>query len=255
MNPFLTPAVGLNVLMYHSISNGTGPTSISAETFRIQIQALASCGYQTVSLDEFRAWHAGNLELPAKSIMITFDDGFVDFAECAFPVLKDHNYTATVFLVSGMVGKTDEWEGADRKSRRLMTWSQVADLARNNIDIGGHGVTHCELTKLSSVELEREIRQCRDDIERRLGRPVPAFAPPYGRAGHREHEEIRKRFDLSVGTRLDRAVRKCGRFEIPRIEMHYFRDIARWRAYLEGSADWYLAGRQAMRAVRSLVSN
>jgi peptidoglycan/xylan/chitin deacetylase (PgdA/CDA1 family) len=244
----------LNVLMYHSISTASGPTSIPPERFEGQIGVLASCGYRTISLSAFKAWHSDGIEPTGRCVLITFDDGFADFAETAFPILKANKFTATVFLPSGRIGKVEDWKGTQgRFRRRLMDWSKITELAQEDIDFGGHSVTHTDLTKLPLQELKSEIRQCRDDIEQRLCRVPIGFAPPYGRAGDRERAEIRKLFDLSLGTKLGRANRLCDRFDIPRIEMHYFRDLKRWQDFLEGRAESYLTVRRALRGIKRLL--
>ena len=241
--------------MYHSISNAAGPTSISPDTFKAQIELLAECGYRTIGLDAFKEWTEREVDLTARCVVLTFDDGFADFEECAFPILKTHNFTATVFLPSGCIGSTENWDRSSQGlQRRLMSWSQVTALASEKIDFGGHSVTHSDLTKLSHGELEREIRQCRDDIAHRLGRAPLAFAPPYGHTRQRERNEIRKWFRLSLGTRLARATRQCDPFEIPRIEMHYFRDRLRWRHYLQGTGEWYFRARRTLRSLKDLAT-
>ena len=241
----------LNVLMYHSIAEGSGPTSIAPDTFRRQIETLAECGYQTISLASLKSWQSGALELPAKPIAITFDDGFADFADTAFPILRKHKYAATVFLPSGKIGGTEDWE---LTKRPLMTWSQVSGLAEQGIDFGGHSVNHSDLTKLSVEQAGHEIKRCRDDIADKLGRVPLSFAPPYGRAGERERDLIRRHFELSLGTRFQRVGRHDDAYNIPRIEMHYFRDPHRWRAFLEGRSEWYFAARRTLRNVRAFAS-
>lgn len=243
----------VNVLMYHSISDAPGPTSMPAETFRAQMETLAACGYRAVSLAAFAAWHAGRADLPPRPVVITFDDGFADFAERALPVLRARGWGATVFLPTGRLGECEDWAGAPAPPRRLLSWEQVADLAAQGVDFGGHSVTHADLTALPPGEREREIRQCRDDIAQRLNAAPVAFAPPYGRSNGAVREEIRRWYGVSVGTRLERAGRRCDLFDVPRIEMHYFRDLARWRAHLEGRADWYLEARRAARGARRLA--
>ena len=247
--------MGLNILMSHSISNSPGPTSIPPQTFRAQIETLAACGYRTFSLDTFRAWQSGSMDLPARSFMITFDDGFADFADCAFPILASHRYTATVFLPTGKIGGMEDWDGAQGPSaRKLMSWHQIAQLAHAGVEFGGHSVNHVDLTKLPIDALQREIRQCRDHIEQHIGRAPVAFAPPYGRAGKRERNEIGNLFPLSFGTRLGRTSPQLETDDIPRIEMHYFRDIRRWRSLLEGRGEWYFTARRAGRTLRNLVA-
>ena len=241
----------INVLMYHSIAEGSGPTSIPAETFRRQIETLAECGYQTVSLASFKSWHSGALDLPEKPIAITFDDGFVDFADTAFSILRKHKYTATVFLPTGKIGATEDWEPTKRP---LMSWSQVAELAKQGIDFGGHSVNHSDLTKLSAEQVAYEINGCHDDIAEKVGRAPVSFAPPYGRSGERERELVKRHFQLSLGTRFQRAGRQDDLYDIPRIEMHYFRDPHRWRAFLEGRSEWYFAARRTLRNVKAFAS-
>jgi peptidoglycan/xylan/chitin deacetylase (PgdA/CDA1 family) len=245
----------LPILMYHSISEAAGPTSIPPGVFQQQMDILAECGYQTVSLAQVRAWHLGEADLPARSLAVTFDDGFADFADRAFPALKARGFTATVFLPSGRMGGPEKWVGADSPPRPLLTWNQARELSAQGIDFGGHSVTHADLTRLSAKELDREVGECRNDIARQLGRVPESFAPPYGRAGERERRVIRQWFAVSTGTRLGHANKNSDPYDLPRIEMHYFRHPGRWRSFLENRAELYLGTRQLLRKVRELATS
>lgn len=243
----------VNILMYHAISDAAGPTNIDVATFRGQMDALAAGGYQPVSLVKLAAWHQGRDELPPRAIVITFDDGFADFGGQAAPILLDRGWSATVFLPTGHLGGPENWSVSDGSARQLLTWAQVENLAARGIDFGGHSVSHADLTKLVSTDLEREIRQSYQDIENHLGRAPIGFAPPYGRANGAVRAAIGKWFRLSVGTRLQRTTRDCDILDLPRIEMHYFRDLTRWKAYLDGRAEIYFESRRALRYMRQIA--
>jgi len=243
----------INVLMYHAIADAPGPTSIDPATFRGQMDVLAARGYEPVSLRDLAAWHDGSAVLPKRATVITFDDGFADFADQAAPILLARGWSATVFLPTGRLGGKEDWDGADEPARPLMTWAQVEELAARGIDFGAHSVSHADLTKLGAAQMEWEISQSSKDIERHLGEAPASFAPPYGRSSAAVRAAIGKWFRVSVGTRLQRTTRESDLLDLPRIEMHYFRDLARWAAYLDGRSELYFGMRRALRRLRQIA--
>jgi len=247
-------AEGVDVLMYHSVSDEPGPTSIPVATFTDQMTALSECGCRVVSLTELLEWGRGERSLHPRTVMITFDDGFRDFAEAAYPVLRAHGFPATVFLPTACMGSHESWYGANRDRRSLMSWAAVQDLAREGVEFGGHSETHADLTTLLPTDLTREIRASQDAIAERLGRPTRTFAPPYGRVNAAVLTELSKWTEVSVGTALGRVTRPFNVLDAPRIEMHYFRDPRIWRSYLSGRGEAYLRLRRAARSVRRIVS-
>jgi len=131
-----------------------------------------------------------------------------------------------------------------------MSWSTVEGLSREGIDFGGHSVTHTDLTTLAADALTDEIRRSQAAIAEHLGRPVTTFAPPYGRSNARVRAEVAKWSQVSVGTELGRATLRSDPIDAPRIEMHYFRNVGLFSAYLGRRADWYLSARKAARLLR-----
>jgi peptidoglycan/xylan/chitin deacetylase (PgdA/CDA1 family) len=212
--------------------------------------AVADSGGRGVTLREFVAWHRGEKELAAGAVVLTFDDGYADFATLAYPELKSRGWSATVFLPAGKVGGTDDWEGG---SRSLMDWPTVAALAREGIEFGAHGVTHANLTALSPTAACQEIAAAKRMIEDKVGGPVTTFAAPFGKTTPTLQAVIRDEYRAAAGTMLAQASRRSNLYDLPRIEMWYYRDAGRWRAYLEGRGQAYYLGRKALRALRFIA--
>lgn len=240
----------IDVLMYHSISDAVGPTSIPERVFSRQMNALAETGYYVADFTDLIAWRDGTKKLPQKTAVITFDDGFLDFRDTAWPVLKKLGFSATVFVPTKCPGENENWEGANNPPRELMSWSDISALYEDGARFGSHSLNHANLTQLDEAELAEQLRQSRSDLENALGDPVDAFAAPYGAVNKSVRDAIADFYDIAAGTRLGTMDAAGDIFDVPRLEMHYFRDVALWRKYLEGKADHYLTVRRFARNVR-----
>ncbi|NOD78593.1 MULTISPECIES: polysaccharide deacetylase family protein [unclassified Ruegeria] len=241
------PAWQADILMYHSISDAPGPTSIAPEVFKAQMQALAASGLPVVTPDAL-----ANPPAP-RVVIISFDDGFEDFADTAWPILRDHNFTPIVYLPSGRMGGSDSWAGGHVPPRPLMGWDKVAALAEEGVCFGAHSISHPDLTTLDPEALEDEITGPGQDITARLDQPIRHFAPPYGASNPDIRARVARNYDTSVGTRLGVAKAGDDMHDLPRLEMFYFTDIARWKAHLAGRGGPYLAARKLMRNVRAAI--
>jgi peptidoglycan/xylan/chitin deacetylase (PgdA/CDA1 family) len=131
-----------------------------------------------------------------------------------------------------------------------MDWATVRSLADDGIEFGGHSRAHANLTKLSASDREDEIAGCAVDLSEQIGKPVEGFAAPYGCVSPDVVESISRHYRIAFGTRLALPKRGQDRFDIPRIDMHYFRDRGHWAGLLKGHRN-YLRLRQMLRAVRS----
>ena len=98
----MNTARAVPVLMYHHVSPAAGAVTVSPAHFADQMAMLAREGYTTLSARAFSEYLAGK-PVPAKSVMLTFDDGYLDNWVHAHPVLAKHGFTALGFLVSGWV--------------------------------------------------------------------------------------------------------------------------------------------------------
>ena len=114
-------------------------------------------------------------------LWLTFDDGFKDVFEHALPVLNKWRFTGIQFLVSSLLGKTNEWQQRDGDvAEPLMDFEQVREWLAAGQQIGSHTQTHPRLTELSNPAAREEISASKKSLEDRFGVPVEHFCYPYG---------------------------------------------------------------------------
>jgi peptidoglycan/xylan/chitin deacetylase (PgdA/CDA1 family) len=167
------------ILMYHGVAEVTEDPNalcVTPSRFAEQMTWLKSHGLRGVGIGTLvDAIHAGR----ARGLVgITFDDGYVNVAEAALPVLLRHGFTATMFIISGLLGRSNEWD--EGPAWPLMAAGQVAELAEAGMEIGSHGATHQRLAGLGAGSLEAEVSGSRASLGQLLGAPVRGFAYPYG---------------------------------------------------------------------------
>jgi len=162
------------------------------------------------------------------AVAITFDDGYADNFECAFPWLKQYGLSATFFLTAGfverhpaVVGRMGDLLGGRRVDNRPLAWAQVREMRRWGMDIGAHTYSHVNLARLEGTAAEVELGRSKEILEQRLGECVGLLAYPFGVPG--QHYTARTRaLALTLGYEyaaavMFRAVRSAdSRFAIPR---------------------------------------
>jgi peptidoglycan/xylan/chitin deacetylase (PgdA/CDA1 family) len=237
----------VNILMYHSIAEGPGVIAIPPATFCMQLDVLAECGLRGVSLREYV--RSRNVSSRPPMAVLTFDDGYRDFAAVVVPEIVARGWSCTVFLPTALIGDTKGWNADGAGLRRLIDWSDAADIASRGIEIGSHGVTHADLTRLDLHGVRREMTVSKQAIETHARCSVTSFAAPYGRTSPAVRQEIAHNYECAVGTRLAAARSDSDPYDLPRIEMWYFRDPTRWRAYLKGATAYFTA-RRILRQLR-----
>ena len=171
------------VLMYHQIADRTQTSSrlaVSPDAFAGQLRRLQDGGYTTLTAAGLAAALAdGGPARPARPVVLTFDDGYADFHTRALPLLRQYGFTATVFVTTGWISDAGH-DAAGPRPGRMLSWSQIAELASAGVEIGAHSHGHPELDQLAGPSLRRELERSKELLEDRLGRPVPDLAYPFG---------------------------------------------------------------------------
>ena len=177
----------VQILMYHRVGDFPGRVKSHGALychlprFKAQMQMFKWLGYQVISLDDAVAGLAGKIMLPAKPLVLTFDDAYVDFLEHAAPVLKSHGYPATVYAVSSLVGTTSSWDaGIGPDPAPLMNAGQLREVQDMGFTIGSHSSSHLRLAEQSDERIHSELRDSKHALEDLLGRRVDHFCYPYG---------------------------------------------------------------------------
>jgi peptidoglycan/xylan/chitin deacetylase (PgdA/CDA1 family) len=166
--------------MYHQIgdSSDSGLT-VSVEAFAAQMRLLKKNGYHTISLEDMAGWLESDNSLPRKGVVITFDDGFKNIYTHAYPILEEHGFSATVFLVVDFLGKTNNWsENKEDLRSPLLSAEEIASMP--NISYGSHSLSHCHLTQIPESEAYEEIVSSGKKLEDQLQVPIHSFCYPYG---------------------------------------------------------------------------
>lgn len=209
INPFLRP---VPILMYHSIGvNRRNNLLVAPDKFAQQIKHLHKAGYQSICFQTLENhWKLGK-PLPAKPILLTFDDGYKDNYTIAYPILKRYKFKATIFVISNFVGDANH-----------LSQKQIKEMMNSGlIDIGAHTKTHPDLTTIPSEKMYREIFGSRQIITKYTGKPVIAFAYPIGRYNY----EVVKatgaaRYKFAVTTKPGYADAKQGWLTLHRVRIN-----------------------------------
>lgn len=164
------------ILNYHAVGETTiedlKPWTISRSVFATHLDLLVDKGLRGVTLSEALS------DPSPDQVVLTFDDGYEDFVLNAVPEMEVRGFRATVFVVTGDVGKECNWlEGG---SRPMVSWDQLREASSAGFEVGSHTHTHRQLDLLRSAEVERELVNSRRILSEQLGQDVPGFCYPHG---------------------------------------------------------------------------
>ncbi len=173
------------VLCYHAVSDKwESPLAVSREALRRQLSLLLDRGYKGTT---FTAAITGKSD--ARTVAVTFDDGYRSVFEHAFPVLAEFGLPGTVFIPTGFVGwrqpmawpGIEQWAtGAHAEELVPMSWDNLRSLVTSGWEVGSHSVSHPRLTTVPDAVLRAELDDSRDECEQRLQTRCRSLAYPYG---------------------------------------------------------------------------
>lgn len=163
-------SIGIPVLYYHSVNEAeSNEVTISPEKLRRELQYIKEQGYITLTIDQVNEYIQNNAKIPEKSILITFDDGYMDNYTEAFPILKELNMTATIFCI------TSSLDGS-----YYMSHEAIKEMYDYGISIQSHTVNHLHLDTLSYDEQLKELKKSKEELESIIGNEVISIAFPFG---------------------------------------------------------------------------
>ncbi len=159
------------VLMYHHVGDvaENSKLNVSPETFERQMEFLKLHHYRVMSFEDLIGHIRIGQGVPRNTVAITFDDGYLDNFVNAFPILKKMDFPATIFMITGNIGK-----------KGWLSEEDLRILDSSGISIGSHTVNHVFLPHLKREDAIFEISQSRNQLEKILGHPVFLFSYPAG---------------------------------------------------------------------------
>jgi peptidoglycan/xylan/chitin deacetylase (PgdA/CDA1 family) len=188
------------VLLYHRFEEHPrkGDTlAITPEEFDKEMGELKDAGFTVIPMQDFIAWRHGEKNIPAKSCIVTVDDGYLSGYDTAWPILKKYGYPFTVFIYIDYIGS----------GGKSISWDQLAEMRDAGVDIESHTYSHSHLTSpgfgvdattrvrvMKDIQtlgregwLHKEIVDSKKTLEQKLGIKVDAFAYPYGTGSNDPH--------------------------------------------------------------------
>jgi peptidoglycan/xylan/chitin deacetylase (PgdA/CDA1 family) len=242
------------ILMYHSISrleDDPNRLCTSPEQFEAQMRHLKRHGLRGVSMRELRrAIDAGSVK---GLVGLTFDDGYQDFLHYALPVLESLGFSATVFAVAGMLGRTNDWEHHQEPRPRLQLLGAdgLREVSERGMEVGSHTMNHLSLPGLEPELLEEEVGNSRHTLGELLGQTVEGFCYPYGAIDSKAIEAVRRThygYGCSIFVRVERST-----YDLPRLDVAERDSPSRLAAKLKIFSG-YLAVKKGYHAVREIYS-
>ncbi len=202
------------ILTYHHVGDYSDKSlslnTVSSKSFKFQMDFLRRHDYQVISFDDLVEGIKKGYSFTRNTVVIHFDDGYEDNYTKAFPIIKEYQIPAMVFLVSDKIGAPG-----------FLTWGQVKEMERDNFLAGAHTRHHFYLPNLSLEQAREEIAGSKNIIEQHLNHPIDYFVYPSG-GFNKEDKELAKAAGFKAAGTTNRGKDRFNHdlFELKRIRMN-----------------------------------
>jgi peptidoglycan/xylan/chitin deacetylase (PgdA/CDA1 family) len=176
----------VKVLMYHKIVDDERTsrlhwTNVGKEQFRKQLMLLDKFGFTPITFRDYLLSAKGELRLPKKPVILTFDDGYEVVYKIAFPIIKEMGWNAVVFVLGDQSIRTAVWDNKfDPLNNTLLSPDQIIEMHEAGFEIGSHSMTHQFLPTESYPKASYEIERSKQKLELLIASDVLSFCYPYG---------------------------------------------------------------------------
>ena len=210
-------SVSVPILIYHYIGLNPNPSdkmrdnlSVHPDIFDDQMNVLKINGYTPISLDTFYAGLKGTASLPPKPIVLTFDDGYIDFYANAYPILKKYNFQATSFIPPALMDQG-----------YYLHWDQIKEMeASGLISFQAHSINHVNLVSIPQDQVLHQLVASKKTLEEKLGKPVNFMAYPYGVSNAYTWEMAKQAgYMAALGTWYGTIQSEGTLFNLPRVKV------------------------------------
>lgn len=246
--------------MYHSISDGNESNrhpyfsiNTSKGVFSQHMKFLYENNYSIVPLKGIRHYLNGKTK-NNRIVVLTFDDGFYNFYENAFPVINKYGFHATVFISTDRITENKEIE--------YMNWHEVRELSRKNVDFGSHSVSHPKLILLDWNSIEYEIAESKKIIEDEIKKKVTIFSYPYAFPEvNRKYVSLLRTtllnagYEIGVTTKIGTASKKDDTLFLKRLPINSYDDLLFFKSKLAGGYNWLYGFQYLVKQTKRQIFN
>lgn len=214
---------GLRVLMYHQISdNKADALTVRQRDFEAQIHYLKNQAYNFISLNELHDCMLGKRQLPDKPVLLTFDDGYVNNLEYAYPILKKLAVKAAIFLPVGHLGTVNTWDGGNEK---LMNFTELKSFDPKLVEFALHSYYHKNFNSMTFDEIEADLKLCMETLEHEQIPFEKSLAYPYGAFPKKQVKQLESTLErlgilsaFRIGNKIN--INFHDRFFLNRVDIH-----------------------------------